>query len=148
MLRLRIGYPGVADEKLILRDREHAEPLNDVQPAMNAEDILQLQEAVSKVSVDDAIVDYLMRIVAGTRSSEMLDLGVSPRGTLSLFRAAQALALTEERSYCLPDDIKRLVVPVFAHRITVSSRYSSAMRRSEEAEAILIEIMKTISVPL
>jgi MoxR-like ATPase len=148
MLRLRIGYPGVADEKLILRDREHAEPLDDMQPVMSAQDILELQGAVSDVSVDDAIVDYLMRIVAATRSSEMLDLGVSPRGTLSLFRAAQALALTEERSYCLPDDIKRLVVPVFAHRLTVSSRYSSAMRRSEEAEAVLLEIMKTISVPL
>lgn len=148
MLRLRIGYPGVADEKLILRDREHAEPLDDMQPVMSAQDILELQGAVSEVSVDDAIVDYLMRIVAATRSSEMLDLGVSPRGTLSLFRAAQALALTEERSYCLPDDIKRLVVPVFAHRLTVSSRYSSAMRRSEEAEAVLLEIMKTISVPL
>jgi len=148
MLRLRIGYPGAADEKLILRDREHAEPLDEMQPVMSAEDILELQEAVSEVSVDDAIVDYLMRIVAATRSSEMLDLGVSPRGTLSLFRAAQALALTEERSYCLPDDVKRLVVPVFAHRLTVSSRYSSAMRRSEEAEAVLLEIMKTISVPL
>jgi len=148
MLRLRIGYPGAADEKLILRDREHAEPLDDMQPVMSAQDILELQDAVSEVSVDDAIVDYLMRIVSATRSSEMLDLGVSPRGTLSLFRAAQALALTEERSYCLPDDIKRLVVPVFAHRLTVSSRYSSAMRRSEEAEAVLVEIMKTISVPL
>jgi MoxR-like ATPase len=148
MLRLRIGYPGAADEKLILRDRERAEPLDELRPVMSAEDILELQAAVSDVSVDDAIVDYLMRIVAATRSSEMLDLGVSPRGTLSLFRAAQALALTEERSYCLPDDIKRLVVPVFAHRLTVSSRYSSAMRRSEEAEAVLVEIMKTISVPL
>ena len=148
MLRLRIGYPGAADEKLILRDREHAEPLNDMQPVLSAADILELQEAVSEVTVDDAIVDYLMRIVAATRSSEMLDLGASPRGSLSLFRAAQALALTEERSYCLPDDIKRLVVPVFAHRLTVSSRYSSAMRRSEEAEAVLFEIMKTISVPL
>ena len=148
MLRLRIGYPGIADEKQILRDREHSEPLDDLEPVMSAEDILQLQEAVSEVSVDDAIVDYLMRIIAATRSSEMLDLGVSPRGTLSLFRAAQALALSEERSYCLPDDIKRLVVPVFAHRLTVSSRYSSAMRRSEEAEAVLLEIMKTISVPL
>jgi len=148
MLRLRIGYPGMADEKLILRDREHAEPLDEMQPVMSAQDILELQGAVSEVSVDDSIVDYLMRIVAATRSSEMLDLGVSPRGTLSLFRAAQALALTEERSYCLPDDIKRLVVPVFAHRLTVSSRYSSAMRRSEEAEAVLFEIMKTISVPL
>ncbi len=148
MLRLRIGYPGAADEKLILRDREHAEPLDEMQPVMSAQDIRELQGAVSEVSVDDAIVDYLMRVVAATRSSEMLDLGVSPRGTLALFRAAQALALTEERSYCLPDDIKRLVVPVFAHRLTVSSRYSSAMRRSEEAEAVLQEIMKTISVPL
>ena len=148
MLRLRIGYPGAMDEKLILRDREHAEPLDQMNAVMNAADVIDLQQAVTEISVDDAIVDYLMRIVAATRSSEMLDLGVSPRGTLSLFRAAQALALTEQRSYCLPDDIKRLVVPVFAHRITVSTRYSSAMRRSEEAEAVLGEIMKTISVPL
>ncbi len=148
MLRLRIGYPGAADERQILRDREHAEPLDQMQPVMSAADVLELQSAVSEVKVDDAIVDYLMRIVAATRASEMLDLGVSPRGTLALFRAAQALALTEERSYCLPDDIKRLVIPVFAHRLTVSSRYSSAMRRSAEAEAVLREIMKTISVPL
>lgn len=148
MLRLRIGYPGAADEKQILRDREHAEPLDDVQPVMTAADVSELQESVSAVTVDDAIVDYLMRIVSATRSSEMLDLGVSPRGTLSLFRAAQALALSEDRTYCIPDDIKRLVIPVFAHRLTVSSRYSSAMRRSEEAEAVLQEIMKTISVPL
>src|SRR4029453_2666554 len=117
MLRLRIGYPGATDERQILRDREHAEPLDEMQPVMSAADVLELQHAVSQVSVDDAIVDYLMRIVAATRASEMLYLGVSPRRTLSLFRAAQALALTEERSYCLPDDIKRLVIPIFAHRI-------------------------------
>src|SRR6266705_3248725 len=114
MLRLRIGYPGATDEKLILRDREHAEPLDEMEAVMSGEDVLELQRAVTEVSVDDAIVDYLMRIVTATRTSEMLDLGVSPRGTLALFRAAQALALTEERSYCLPDDLKRLVVPVFA----------------------------------
>lgn len=148
MLRLRIGYPGLIDEKQMLRDREHGEPLDEVQTVMTAEEILELQRAVSEVTVDDAIVDYLMRIVAATRNSEMLDLGVSPRGTLSLFRAAQALALTEERNYCIPDDVKRLVIPVFAHRITVSSRYASAMRRSEEAEAVLHEILKTVSVPL
>ena len=148
MLRLRIGYPGSDDEKQMLRDREHGEPLDHMQPVMSGEEVLRLQQAVTDVSVDDAIVDYLMRIVSATRSSEMLDLGVSPRGTLALFRAAQALALTEERDFCIPDDIKRLVVPVFAHRLTVSSRYSSAMRRSEEAEAVLQEILKTISVPL
>ncbi|PYS29883.1 MAG: ATPase, partial [Acidobacteria bacterium] len=109
MLRLRVGYPSADDEKQILRDREHAEPLDDVQAVMSGQDVLELQAAVSEVSVDDAIVDYLMRIVTATRSSEMLDLGVSPRGTLALFRAAQALALTEDRIYCIPDDIKRLV---------------------------------------
>jgi MoxR-like ATPase len=148
MLRLRIGYPGAADEKQMLRDREHTEPLDNVNAVMSGEDVLELQQAVGEVAVDDAIVDYLMRIVAATRNSDMLDLGVSPRGTLALFRAAQALALIEERSYCIPDDIKRLVIPVFAHRLTVSSRYSSAMRRSEEAEAVLDEILKTVSVPL
>src|SRR5262249_13385995 len=120
----------------------------EMRPVMSTAEVLELQGAITEVRVDDAIVDYLLRIVAATRETEMLDLGVSPRGTLTLFRAAQALALTEERSYCLPDDVKRLVIPVFAHRLVVSSRYSSSLRRSEEAEAVLREIMKTISVPL
>ena len=148
MLRLRIGYPAPADEQRILRDREYADPLDDLEPVMTAPEVVELQQAVATVSVDDALVQYLMRIVAATRDSEMLDLGVSPRGTLSLFRAAQALALGEDRTYCIPDDIKRLVVPVFAHRIVVSSRFSSSLRRSEEAEAVLNEILKTVSVPL
>lgn len=148
MLRLRIGYPEAEDEKQIIRDREHAEPLETLRSVMTGEDIVELQQAVSEVTVDEALVDYLMRIVSATRDSEMLDLGVSPRGTLALFRAAQAMALTEERSYCVPDDIKRLVLPVFAHRLVVSTRFSSSLRRSEEAEAVLREIMKTVSVPL
>ena len=148
MLRLRIGYPAAADEQRILRDREYRDPLDHLKPVMSAPEVVDLQQAVASVSVDDALVQYLMRIVAATRDSEMLDLGVSPRGTLALFRAAQALALCEDRTYCIPDDIKRLVVPVFAHRIVVSSRFSSSLRRSEEAEAVLNEILKTVSVPL
>jgi MoxR-like ATPase len=148
MLRLRIGYPGVDDERKILRDRERSDPLLALRPVMSGEDILELQRQVSEVSVDDALVDYLMRIVNATRETEMLDLGVSPRGTLALFRAAQALALSEDRTYCVPDDIKRLVLPVFAHRLVVSSRFSSSLRRSEEAEAVLKELMKSVSVPL
>jgi len=148
MLRLRIGYPAIDDEKQILRDREYSDPLDDLRPVMTANEIVELQQSVADVVVDDALIEYLMRIVAATRDSEMLDLGASPRGTLSLFRAAQALALSEERSYCIPDDIKRLVLPVFAHRILVSTRFASSMRRSEEAEAVLTEIMKTVSVPL
>ena len=128
--------------------KHDAEPLDDVRGVMSAADVVQLQRSVASVSVDDAIVDYLMRIVSATRDSEMLDLGVSPRATLALFRAAQALALTEQRSFCVPDDIKRLVLPVFAHRLVISSRYASSLRRSEEAEAVLREIMKAVSVPL
>jgi MoxR-like ATPase len=148
MLRLRIGYPAAADEQLILRDREFADPLYKLGPVMSAHEVMELRRAVAAVAVDDSIVHYLMRIVSATRDSEMLDLGVSPRGTLALFRAAQALALGEDRTYCIPDDVKRLVVPVFAHRISVSSRFSSSLRRSEEAEAVLNEILKTVSVPL
>jgi len=148
MLRLRIGYPETSAETQMLRDREFVDPLESLEPVLTDGDVLELQEVVSSVTVDDALVEYLMRIVSATRDSEMLDLGVSPRGTLSLFRAAQALALTEDRSYCIPDDIKRLVLPVFAHRILVSSRFSSSLRRSEEAEAVLTEIIKTVSVPL
>ncbi len=148
MLRLRIGYPGAEVEKVILRDRATSDPLDALRPVLTGDDIAALQRHVAGVVVDDALVDYLMRIVTATRNTEMLDLGVSPRGTLALFRAAQALALTEDRTYCVPDDIKRLVLPVFAHRLVVNSRFSSSLRRSEEAEAVLGEIMKTISVPL
>ncbi|HEV7905785.1 MAG TPA: MoxR family ATPase [Pyrinomonadaceae bacterium] len=148
MLRLRIGYPDAEMEKVILRDRATGDPLAELRAVLSANDIAALQHQVSGVKMDDALVDYLMRIVSATRNSEMLDLGVSPRGTLALFRAAQALALTEDRAYCVPDDIKRLVLPVFAHRLVVNSRFSSSLRRSEEAEAVLREIMKTISVPL
>ncbi len=148
MLRLRIGYPESDDEKSILRDRVSAEPLDNLKPIMSGQDVLELQKAVAKVSVNEVLVDYLMRIVAATRDTEMLDLGVSPRGSLSLFRAAQALALTENREYCVPDDIKRLVVPICAHRVVVSTRFSSSLRRGEEAEAVLHEILKSVSVPI
>jgi MoxR-like ATPase len=148
MLRLRIGYPGPADEKQILRDREYVDPLDELDAVMSSSEILALQNNVASVTVDDALIEYLMRLVSATRDSEMLDLGVSPRGTLALFRAAQALALMEERSFCIPDDNTRLVLPVFAHRVVVSTRFSSSLRRSEEAEAVLREIMKSVSVPL
>ena len=148
MLRLRIGYPAAAAEELILREREYSDPLDELLPVMTGHEVNELQKIVTTISVDDSLVKYLMRIVSATRDSEMLDFGVSPRGTLALFRAAQALALTEERTFCIPDDIKRLVVPVFAHRIVVSSRFASSLRRSEESEAVLNELLKTVSVPL
>jgi MoxR-like ATPase len=148
MLRLRIGYPETEMEKEILRDRKHHDPLTELYPVMTNADVIELKQMVNNVAVDDTIVDYLMRIVSATRDSEMIDLGVSPRGSLALFRAAQALALIEGRLYCLPDDIKRLAIPVFSHRLIINSRFSTPLKQSEESEAILREVIKTISIPI
>lgn len=148
LMRVRIGYPSSMEEKEILRRQTHHHPVDMVTPLMSGEDILYLQEEIRNVRVDDVLLDYLMDIVTATRQSDMLDLGVSPRGTLALYRAAQALAFTEERAYCIADDIKRLVVPVFGHRVMLNSRYSGRLRRSEDADAVLEEILRTVRVPL
>jgi len=148
LMRLRIGYPEAEDEKTILRQQSLNSPLEHLVPVMHSEDVLALQREAREVSVDEALTDYLIRIVRATREAEILDLGVSPRGSLALYHAAQALAFVKGRHYVIPDDIKRLVIPVCAHRIVVNSRYSTGLRRSDEAEAALKEILKTISVPL
>jgi MoxR-like ATPase len=148
MMRLRMGYPDIEDEKKILRQQTLNAAVEHITPVMHAEDVIALQHEVREVSVDESLMDYLMRIVKASRESEILDLGVSPRGSLALYHASQALAFIEGRDYVIPDDIKRLVVPIFAHRIVVNSRYSTGLRRSDEAEAALQEILKTVNVPL
>jgi MoxR-like ATPase len=148
MLRLHVGYPNLNDEREILRDRERRNPLQSVEAVMSEDDILQLQRKVAEVRVDDVLVDYLLHIVALTRETDTLELGISPRGTLALFRSAQAIALIEGRDFCIADDIKRLVLPVFAHRVIVNSRQSGNKRRSFEAEQILQEILLKTKVPV
>jgi MoxR-like ATPase len=148
MMRLRMGYPEMEDEKTILRQQSLNSAVDHISPVMHSEDVLALQRESREVAVDESLVDYLIRIVRATREAEILDLGVSPRGSLALYHAAQALAFIEGRDFAIPDDIKRLVVPIFAHRIVVNSRYSTGLRRSDEAEAALQEILKTVSVPL
>jgi MoxR-like ATPase len=148
MMRLRMGYPEMEDEKVILRQQSLNSAVDHITPVMHSEDVLALQHEVRDVAVDESLVDYLIRIVRATREAEILDLGVSPRGSLALYHASQALAFIEGRDFAIPDDIKRLVVPIFAHRIVVNSRYSTGLRRSDEAEAALQEILKTVSVPL
>lgn len=148
MLRLHMGYPSADDERKILRDRERVNPLDRMHKVMLHTDVIELQEMVSEVRVDEALIDYLLQIVEATRQSETLELGISPRGTLALFRSAQALAFIEGRDYCIADDIKRLVVPCFAHRIIVNSRVSALRQRTRESEQVLQEILTKISVPI
>ncbi|HEY7544796.1 MAG TPA: MoxR family ATPase [Blastocatellia bacterium] len=148
MMRVRMGYPEAEYEKTILRQQSLNSPLDQITPVMHSDDVLALQREARRVIADESLLDYILQIVRATRESDILDLGVSPRGSLALYHAAQSLAYIEGRDFCIPDDIKRLVVPVFAHRIVVNSRYSTGLRRSDEAEAALQEILKTVSVPL
>jgi MoxR-like ATPase len=148
MMRLKMGYPDAEDEKVILRQQSLNSPLEHIRPVMNGVEILDLQREVRTVAVDESLVDYLISIVRASRDTEILNLGVSPRGSLALYHASQALAYIEGRNFVIPDDIKRLVIPVFAHRIVVNSRFSTGLRRSDEAEAALKEIIRNINVPL
>lgn len=147
-LRLHLGYPNAEDERVILRDRENVNPLDLIEPVLTLKDIVSVQEAVTSVRVDDALVDYLLKIVEATRTSDAIELGVSPRGSLALFRSAQALAMIEGRDFCIVDDIKQLVIPCFAHRLMVGSRTAGVRQRTAEAENILSEILQRIPVPV
>ena len=147
-LRLRIGYPEIADERDLLRDRELCDPLEFVQPVMTRDDVAELQTLAAEVRINEVLLDYLLQIATETRNSDAIELGVSPRGTLALFRCAQALALVEGRNYCIADDIKRLVVPCFAHRIAVRSSGNSIRQQSSDAEQILNDILSKIIVPI
>lgn len=146
LLRLSIGYPDPASEREIVRRRDFGVYLPN--PVLNADDILQLQALAEQVTVDDTLVDYMLAVVDRTREHESLALGVSPRGAQALFRATQALALMEGRDYAIPDDIKRLVVPVFAHRVAINARLSVTQRSPIAAARILEEILTQIDVPL
>ncbi len=148
LMRLRIGYPNAESEKEILRNFADSEPLARLVPVMAAEEVTEIQQAVRSVTVDEELVNYTLTIVEKTRQHESLTLGISPRGSMSLYRAAQAFALLEGRGYSIPDDFKRLVIPVFAHRVVVSSRYVSTLKRIDQAEAILREILDSVPVPL
>jgi len=148
LIRLHMGYPDAEDEKRILTARRVVGRADEIGPVLTAEEVLALQEVAGRVTMDDALTDYLMAIVTATRSRPDLDLGVSTRGAVFLYRAAQAMALVEGRTYCLPDDVKRLVIPVFAHRIVVNPGIESFGRRTDDAKDILTEILEQVPVPL
>jgi MoxR-like ATPase len=147
LMRLRIGYPDAASEREILRQRD-VDNSGAAQTILRSTELLELQEAVREVRVDDAIADYLLAIVERTRTHESLALGVSPRGSQALYRAAQARALLEGRNYAIPDDVKRLGVAVFGHRVLVNSRAALSTARSHAGDQIVKEILTQVEVPI
>jgi len=147
MMRTHMGYPPFAEEKEILTHPRIEEEVKGLQPVMSSQEVIDMQQMADEIRVEDEILNYVMEIVTATRNSDHLRLGVSPRGALFLLRAAKAKAFMEGRNYCIPDDIKSLVLPVLTHRIIPTSGYGIDSYR-EEAEGLLMEIIDHIPVPL
>jgi len=148
LMRVRMGYPDSNAEREILRSEAGAAKLDAMRAVLTGADVLELQQAVTQVRVDDSLVSYALAIVMRTRESEHFSLGVSPRGSQMLYRAAQAMAFLDGRNFCTPEDFKPLVVPVFAHRVVVNGLYSSTLKKSEQAEQVIQEIVDGTPVPM
>ena len=148
LMRVRMGYPDSNAEREILRSQAGAAQLEHMRPVLSAADVLEMQQAVTQVRVDDSLVSYTLAIVHRTRESDQFSLGVSPRGSQMLYRAAQAMAFLDGRNFCTPDDFKPLVVSVFAHRVVVNGVYASTVKKSEQAEQAIQEIVESVPVPV
>lgn len=145
LLRISLGYPDREVEREVLASHRGGEPVNQLQPVLEAGEVLALQEGVRQVTVEESIGEYLLDIVEATRRCEQLHVGASTRGALSLSRAAQALALVEGRDYAIPDDVKRLAVPVLAHRVIPKGYLPSGQRGA--TEALIGRLVDEIRVP-
>jgi MoxR-like ATPase len=148
LMRVRMGYPDSDAEREILRSQAGAAQLEQLEALLSGADILEMQQAVTRVHVDDSLVSYTLEIVRKTRESEFLSLGVSPRGSQMLYRAAQAMAFLSDRNFCTPEDFKPLVVPVFAHRVVLNAMSPSTLKKSEQAEQVLRDIVESVPVPV
>ncbi len=146
LLRIRIGYPDAHDEKALLRGTVAPTPAR-LAPVVSVEEVLELQEAAERVRVEDSVLEYVVAIVSATRRSPLLSLGVSPRGSLALLRAARARALADGRDYVVPDDIKELAVSAFAHRVIVKPRIAGTGGGSMDGEAAVLVVLQDIPVP-
>jgi len=144
LMRIEVGYPDAAAEKEILKRFSNGNRHSVSRAVLAPQEVLSLQDESHKIHIDDSVVDYMIKIVNRTREHPEIELGISPRGTAALFRASQALAMVEERSFVLPDDIKRLAHPVFEHRLVL---LRAGGRARIEAKTVLAEIIDQIPVP-
>ena len=145
MMCIEIGYPTREVERNVLTNHRDGEPVDKLKPVLSADQLRHLQRTARMIRVDDAINDYMLDLIHTTRGHEQLQLGVSTRGAITLYRAAQGLALVEGRSYVIPDDIKRLAVPVLAHRIVVKGVLHEGRR--DRAKMVINQILAKTRVP-
>ncbi|MCD7747896.1 MAG: MoxR family ATPase [Firmicutes bacterium] len=145
-MKLKLGYPPKEAEAAVLDEYADVSPLDSLSPVCSKEDIIAATEAVRKIKVSELMRRYIVDIASSTRSSDRVRLGVSPRGTLALMRAAQAWAALDGREFALPDDVKAVAVPVLSHRIISNSQ--NTIRLSDSNENIIRYIVDTVPVPV
>jgi len=149
LMRLTIGYPGEEAERKILNESSRLEEmLERIRAVLPPTQLLELQAMVDEVQTDPTLVDFLMEIVRRTRIESRLQIGVSPRGAVALFRASRAFALVQGRDYLVPDDILTLAVPCLAHRLLPVGTASSTAEAHQEAAILLEEIIQEVPVPV
>jgi len=146
LLRIRVGYPDETHERQLLRGAG-ASSVERLQPVLDGQAVLTLQDQADAVTIEESLLGYVMAIVQATRTHPALALGVSPRGSLALVRAAKALALSEGRPYCVPDDVKELAAPAFAHRVLLRSRWDDPVGETPGAEQVIHQILQDVPVP-
>jgi MoxR-like ATPase len=145
LLRLQLGYPRRDQEVAILREQPGRIRLEHLEPVLSTEEVRALQGQAAQVKLEPVLLDYILDVVQMTRQHEMLHTGISPRGSLALMQAVQALALVNQRDYAIPDDVKELVIPVCAHRVI--SRSYMANGDLSAAERIMQEILQKVPCP-
>lgn len=145
LLRLSIGYPELEDERRIIVNLRHGHPIDRLEQVADAADLISLQDAIADVHVDESIYDYVLQLVRSTRSHADVALGASPRGSLALFRAAQAMAAIRGRDFVVPDDVKYLAPFALAHRLIVKPE---SQLRGRSATEILSSILEATPVPV
>lgn len=145
MLCVEIGYPAREVERQVLANHRDGEPVDKLKPVLSLEELKALQHAARNIRVDESLNDYMLDLIEATRRDEQLQLGVSTRGAITLYRAVQSLALIEGRSFAIPDDIKRLAVPVLAHRIVAKGVLHEGQR--DRAQAAIRQILASTPVP-
>ena len=147
LMRVRLGYPELSEEKKILERPQAFHPAEELTPVLSAQEVLDLQRVVEEVKLDESLLDYLLAIVTATRQSEWLSLGVSTRGAMALTKAAKGLAMVRGRDYCIPDDIKELAPIVLSHRVMPSGQQGIS-QGFEEAERVIHDILDSVPVPV
>jgi MoxR-like ATPase len=145
LLRVRMGYPDEREEDAILVRFEAENPLTSLQPVIDAAELVRFSSMLPAVHCEASVRGYMVRITQATRAHSAVELGASPRASLALFRASRALAAIRGRDYVLPDDVKRVAVPVLAHRVTLSSQ---SRLRGRDAESLVQEILDELPVPV